>query len=68
MHRLIGAETVDEWLSEDTGRKSSIFDSFAGTVDPARMSDAIDVSEPELARGFIADERCADSGWLKATT
>ncbi|MCX7443831.1 SNF2-related protein [Corynebacterium sp. P7003] len=57
VHRLIGADTVDERMLEILAGKRTVFDSFARTSDAAGVPDAVDISEPELARQIIAAER-----------
>ncbi|MCK7663171.1 SNF2-related protein [Corynebacterium sp. CCM 9185] len=57
VHRLIGADTVDERMLEILAVKRGVFDAFARTSDAAEVPDAVDISEPELARQIIAQER-----------
>ncbi|WP_255567636.1 DEAD/DEAH box helicase [Corynebacterium sp. TAE3-ERU16] len=57
VHRLIGTDTVDERMLEILAGKRGVFDSFARSSDAAEVPDALDISEPELARQIIAEER-----------
>ncbi|MBI8988994.1 ATP-dependent helicase [Corynebacterium sp. CCM 8863] len=57
VHRLIGTDTVDERMMEILAGKRGVFDSFARTSDAAEVPDAVDISEPQLARQIIAEER-----------
>lgn len=56
-HRILAEDTVDERMLEMLGRKEQIFDAFARESVSAGVPDAVDVSEPKLARDVIAAER-----------
>lgn len=57
VYRIVGDETVDERLLEITARKRKIFDAFARESDAAEVPDAIDISEADLAKQIINEER-----------
>jgi superfamily II DNA or RNA helicase len=58
VHRLLSDEGVDVRLSEMLARKTSTFDEFARPSETAESApDAYDITEAELARKVIAEER-----------
>lgn len=57
VYRLICDETVDERLLEITSRKRAIFDRFARESNAADIPDAVDISESDLAKHIIEQER-----------
>lgn len=58
VHRLLSDEGIDVRLFEMLARKTSIFDEFARPSETAESApDAYDVTEAELARLVIAEER-----------
>ncbi|GAA1587052.1 DEAD/DEAH box helicase [Actinomadura kijaniata] len=58
VHRVLTPEGVDQRLLEILRVKEGLFDAYARRSDLAEATpDAVDVSEPELARMIIAEER-----------
>ncbi len=57
VHRLVADDTADERLLDILGRKSQIFDAYARESQAAQVHDAVDVSEHEIARRIIAEEK-----------
>jgi SNF2 family DNA or RNA helicase len=58
VHRLLSEEGVDQRIRDILARKQELFEEFARESDTADSApEACDVSEAELAREIIADER-----------
>lgn len=57
VHRLVADDTADERLLEILGQKTKVFDAYARESESARVHDAVDVSESQLAEEIIAAER-----------
>ncbi|PRQ11967.1 DEAD/DEAH box helicase [Corynebacterium sp. 13CS0277] len=58
VHRLIGADTVDERMLEILAPKRATFDSYARRSEVTSSTpDAVDITEPALAATIIAEER-----------
>ncbi|MDO4259154.1 MAG: SNF2-related protein [Actinomycetaceae bacterium] len=57
VHRIIGDDTIDERLLEMNAVKRDLFDQYARESDTAKVHDAIDVSEAQLAKQIITEER-----------
>ncbi len=57
VHRIIGDDTVDERMLEMLAGKSRLFDAYARSSESARVDDAVDVTEGQLAEAIIKAER-----------
>ena len=58
VHRLLSEEGVDQRIREILARKAELFAEFARISETAESApEAYDVSEAELAREIIAEER-----------
>jgi hypothetical protein len=58
VHRLLSEEGVDQRIRDILARKRELFEEFARESDTAKSApEAYDVSEAELAREIIAEER-----------
>ncbi|AKE41329.1 SNF2 family DNA/RNA helicase [Corynebacterium kutscheri] len=57
VYRIIGDETIDERLYERNVEKRKLFDAYARQSDAAHVADAVDISEAQLAREIITEER-----------
>ncbi|GAA2058939.1 DEAD/DEAH box helicase [Streptomyces cheonanensis] len=58
VHRLLVADSVDQRMLETLAGKSALFDAYARRSEVARATpDALDVSEGELARRIVDEER-----------
>lgn len=58
VHRLLVADSVDERMLEILRLKEALFDAFARRSDVAEATpDAVDVTEVDLARRLVAEER-----------
>ena len=58
VHRLLSEEGVDRRITEILARKSALFEEFARESDIAKSApEAVDISEADLAREVIAEER-----------
>lgn len=69
VHRLLSEEGVDNRIREILARKKELFEDFARESDTADSApEAFDISEAELAREVIADERQRLFGQATADT
>ena len=57
VHRLVADDTADERMLEMLASKRSIFDAYARPSESAKVDDAVDITEGELAAKIIAAER-----------
>jgi superfamily II DNA or RNA helicase len=58
VHRLLSEESVDERVTEILARKRALFDDFARVSETADSApEAVDISESEIARQVVAEER-----------
>ena len=58
VHRLLSEEGVDQRIRDILARKSELFEEFARESDTAKSApEAYDVSEAQIAREIIAEER-----------
>lgn len=58
VHRLLAADTCDQRLLDLLAHKTELFDAFARRSDVAESTpDAVDVSEPSLARRIVEEEQ-----------
>ncbi|WP_156228248.1 DEAD/DEAH box helicase [Corynebacterium comes] len=57
VHRLIGDDTVDERMLDMLAGKTRLFDAYARPSESARVHDAVDVTEGQIAEAIIAAER-----------
>ena len=57
VHRLVADDTADERLLDILGQKTQIFDAYARKSEAAQVHDAVDISEGDIARQIIAEEK-----------